>query len=283
MVGFGATLFERVGVPNARPSALTAMPPFVGDVLDPARTHGDLLLHVEGDDPDQALKRARAVLKGVDGLAVRWQLTGRRDDNHVQNGRPIVRNPFGYTEGHGNAPVASGRAAAEVLIPRIPGEPEWTAGASLLAVRMVRLARQLWEVDGQANGQRSQDRIIGRHRDGSWLDGRPSTADPAFADDPDGAVTPLDAHVRKVNPRTPGQAEPRMMRRSWAYTAGRTREGQPDEGILFMAYQADYRAGFQLAQHRLGTEALTPYVLAVGGGYFAVPARRPAGGWASVL
>jgi deferrochelatase/peroxidase EfeB len=279
MVGFGASLFDRAGVPTARPAALTAMPPFVGDVLDPARTGGDLLLHVEADDVDQARDRAKQLTQGLTGLTVRWQLAGGRDDNRVQNGRPLVRNPFGYTEGHGNAPAASALAAAEVLIPRTPGEPGWTAGASLLAVRVVRLARELWNTDDQAQ----QDRIMGRHRDGSWLDGRPATAEPAFADDPDGAVTPLDSHVRAVNPRTPGKAAPRLMRRGWAYSAGLTAQGQPDEGILFMAYQADFEAGFARAQRRLQTEALTPYVLATGGGYFAVPARRPAGGWAAVL
>ena len=48
-------------------------------------------------------------------------------------------------------------------------------------------------------------------------------------------------------------------------------------------YQADYETGFALAQRRLPTEALNPYVLATGGGYFIVPARRPATGWQSVL
>lgn len=74
-----------------------------------------------------------------------------------------------------------------------------------------------------------------------------------------------------------------MLRRSWAYSGGKTLAGQVDEGIVFMAYQADYETGFALAQRRLQGEAMTPYLLTVGGGYFAVPARRPTAGWESIF
>lgn len=281
MVGFGASLFERAGAPSARPEALTAMPPFTGDVLDGARTGGDLLLHVEDDDASRARSRTAKLLRDNPGLRIRWQLAGHRPRNEIRHGRPLMRNPFGYTEGHGNAPNSD--AGERILVPSAPGQPAWMAGASLLAVRVVRLAQDAWNIDDSAH----QDRIIGRRRDGRWLDGRPATAAPAFDDDPDGAVTPVDAHVRMVNPRTPGTPPPMLLRRSWAYSAGNTPEGQPDNGILFMAYQADFRTGFERAQRRLqstsAVDALTPYLLAVGGGYFAVPGRRPPQGWASSL
>jgi hypothetical protein len=45
-------------------------------------------------------------------------------------------------------------------------------------------------------------------------------------------------------------------RRGWAHSAGQTTSGQPDEGLLFMAYQADYESGFALAQRRLQGEAM---------------------------
>lgn len=271
MVGLGASVFDKVG--GVRPRGLTAMPAFTGDVLEPGRSQGDVLLHVEAGTAAQARRRARAL---VGDARVRWQLAGHRPENQVKAGRPLVRNPFGYTEGHGNAPAASGQAAGDVLIGRDQG---WAAGGAFLAVRVVRLARQLWDADDRAK----QDRIIGRRPDGTWLDGRSSRAEPAFAADPDGAVTPLDAHVRMVNPRTPDQPRPRLLRRSWAYGAGVTPQGQPDEGILFMAYQADFETGFARAQRRLDGEAMTPYLLAVGGGYFVVPARRPDAGWESVF
>jgi Dyp-type peroxidase family len=253
MVGLGASLFDTVG--GVKPAGLRAMPPFTGDVLDPARTGGDLLLHVEAKTPEQAKRKADEL---TEGLQVRWRIAGHRPGNTVEHGRPLVTNPFGYTEGHGNAPALSEQAAEDVLV---------TSGwaGTYLAVRIVRLAQDLWNADDQVK----QDRIIGRRRDGTWLDGRKATAQPAFAQDSEGVVTPLDCHVRTVDPRTPGKPRPQLMRRSWAH----------DDGILFMAYQADLATGFERAQRRLAGEALTPYVLAVGGGYFAVPARAPRGGW----
>jgi deferrochelatase/peroxidase EfeB len=258
MVGLGASLFDKVG--GVRPPGLTAMPPFIGDVLDPARTGGDLLLHVEGDTPGQAKDKADDL---TGGYQVKWRIAGHRPHNTVKAGRPLVTNPFGLTEGHGNAPALSEQAAQDVLIPS-----GWAG--SYLAVRIVRLAEDLWKADDHAK----QARIIGRHPDGTWLDGARSTTQPAWATkDPDGAVTPLDSHVRMVNPRTPGHARPQLLRRSWAH----------HDGILFMAYQADFTTGFERAQKRLATEALTPYVLAVGGGYFAVPARPPQSGWPQIF
>jgi deferrochelatase/peroxidase EfeB len=261
MIGLGASVFDKLG--GARPSGLTAMPSFTGDVLDPARTQGDVLVHVEADTPERAEQRVDDLTRGHQ---VKWRVAGHRPENHVKHGRPLVRNPFHYTEGHGNAPAASDQAATDVLIGKDQG---WAAGGTFLAVRIVQLAQELWDADDQAK----QDRIIGRRRDGTWLDGRSATVQPAFAQDPQGAVTPLDSHVRMVNPRTAGHPAPRLLRRSWAH----------EQGILFMAYQADFEAGFARAQRRLDGEALTPYVLAVGGGYFAVPARRPPSGWGSVF
>jgi deferrochelatase/peroxidase EfeB len=279
MVGFGASLFERYADQRAFPVGLTVMPPFVGDVLDPQRTHGDLVLQVEAEDAVTAARRADELLRGLSQLQVRWQVAGRRDSNLVAGGRPLMRNPFGYVEGHGNAPALSATAAGDVLVPRRVGDPEWLAGSSFLVVRVVQLARGLWDADSEDQ----QDRIVGRRRDGRWLDGRAATVAPDFGSDPEGAVTPLDSHVRRANPGTPGEGRARMLRRSWAYSSGATGAGLPDEGVVFMAYQADYETGFALAQRRLQGEAMTPYMLTVGGGYFVVPARRPVAGWESIF
>jgi deferrochelatase/peroxidase EfeB len=45
----------------------------------------------------------------------------------------------------------------------------------------------------------------------------------------------------------------------------------PDDGMVFMAFQNDLATGFVRAQQRLHGEALSPYLLTVGGGYFVVP------------
>ncbi|MCG8919727.1 Dyp-type peroxidase [Actinokineospora sp. PR83] len=240
-VGLGATLAPEAG----------RMPDFPGEVLLPERTHPDAFVQVEGDDQAECSRRLDAVLATLPGLAVRWRTPVRRDVIDAVGDKPLQRNPFGFVEGQTNT-------ADAILLP---------SGASLVAVRVIRMAHQLWDADPPE----TQRRILGRHPDGTWLDGTPPLGTPDFTADPDGATTPLDSHVRTMNPRTPGTPAPRMLRRSWIY------EGTPagalrDDGVVFMAFQNDFSTGFALAQQRLTADALHPYLLTVGGGYFVVPA-----------
>jgi len=156
--------------------------------------------------------------------------------------------------------------AADHVLLRRSGRA-WAVGGSYLELRVIRMAHELWNADDVDK----QERIIGRRTDGRWLDGSAPFDEPWFAADPEGAVTPLDSHVRKVNPRTPGQPAPRLLRRSWSYAGGTAAGGNPDEGMVFMAFQNDLAAGFLRAPERLRGEALGPYLLPMGGGYFVVP------------
>ena len=91
---------------------------------------------------------------------------------------------------------------------------------------------------------------------------------PDFAADPKGKVTPLTAHIRLANPRTPATEQNRLLRRPFNYANGVTKAGQLDMGLLFIAYQADLEQGFITVQRRLDGEPLEEYVKPVGGGYF---------------
>ncbi|MEV4640469.1 Dyp-type peroxidase [Actinoplanes sp. NPDC049548] len=260
LIGLGATLFDRAGLPAQRPRQLTAMPSFPGDVLDPGRTHGDLLLQA-GAGTAEAAERLLATVAGP--LTPQWRVAGFRDGAGTSPaGHPTATNPFHFTEGHGNPDAA--------LIPavvRVGGtEPAWAAGGTYQVVRVIRLATQMWDRDPVEE----QERVFGRRRDGTWLDGTAAAQDPPFARDPDGAVTPLDAHVRLARGTGP---RPEMLRRGYSFRA----EGE--EGMLFLAYQRDLERGFAGVQRRLAGERLARYVLTVGGGYFFVP---PAG-WTGAL
>ncbi|NUT46092.1 MAG: hypothetical protein HOV94_02060, partial [Saccharothrix sp.] len=239
LVGLGPRLAP--GTPG-----LTAMPAFPGDVLLPERANTDAFLQVEGDDEERCAQRLTDLLAALPGATATWRTAVRRDTA----GDGLQRNPFGFVEGQTNTDA--------ILLP---------SGESLLAVRVIRLARQLWDADTPEH----QRRVIGRHPDGTWLDGAPPHATPDYAADPTGATIPLDSHARTMNPRTPGVEPPHMLRRSWTYQAPPTPQGTPDEGVVFMAFQDDFARGFALAQSRLTADALNPYLLAVGGGYFTVP------------
>ena len=67
-----------------------------------------------------------------------------------------------------------------------------------------------------------QEQIIGPpqgHRGAARRQER-ETDDPGYADDPDGDRTPLDAHIRLANPRTPRRPSSRILRRGFSYSRG---------------------------------------------------------------
>ena len=60
---------------------------------------------------------------------------------------------------------------------------------------------------------------------------------PDYTDDPDGEVTPLDAHIRLANPRTPETAGDLIFRAGLELLPGFDGGGQLDQGLAFVSYQ----------------------------------------------
>ncbi|BCJ55383.1 peroxidase [Actinoplanes sp. NBRC 14428] len=259
----GASLFDgRFGLAGQRPPLLTAMPAFPNDVPDPAWSHGDLLLQICAPTDDRAAAVAEDLLNAAGkGSRVRWRLAGFRPENGTTAaGLPATRNLFGFREGAGNPDP--GDAALMDRLVWTSGEPAWAAGGTYQVVRLIRFATELWNRDPVSR----QEAMLGRHReDGSPLAGGAEDAAFDYAGDPEGLVTPVDAHIRRANPRTPEVAAHRILRRGYSYR----KDGS--EGLIFVCFQRDPEQGFAAAQRRLAGEALDRYVLPFGGGYYFVP------------
>ena len=111
------------------------------------------------------------------------------------------RNLLGFVDGTANLRTddeLAGRATCGP--PAANGEPAWTAGGSYQVVRHHPDDRRVLGPHA-ARGAGGPDRPPQGH--GAPLDGVHETDVPDFAADPDGEVTPLDAHIRLANPRTP--------------------------------------------------------------------------------
>ncbi|MCX4845250.1 Dyp-type peroxidase [Streptomyces sp. NBC_00893] len=269
-LALGSRVFAGGGPGRARrPRQLRAMPSSVGDLLHPAQSHGDVLVQVTGADKRAVQEAAERVVGRAAGWRVRWQVDGFRDENRVEDGKGLSRNPFHFTEGFGN-PGTEREVADRAVVRSGQGEPDWAVGGSYQVVRIVRFATELWDKDSV----REQERVIGRRRDGRWLDGAPADEQPGFAADPNGRVTPLDSHVRLAAPdrRNP----PPLVRRSYNYD-----RGDGDSGLIFSCFQRDLATGFEAVQKRLEGEAMAKYILTTGGGYFFVP--PPGDGWIDAL
>jgi deferrochelatase/peroxidase EfeB len=256
-MALGSTLFPP-GTPM--PRQLKPMPAFAGDVLDASASNGDVLVEVGGRTAVDANAAAgQRLLASLPSWRLKWKIHGLRAQNRLESGRALTRSPFHFTEGFGN-PATEREIADRVLVRADQGEPGWAIGGSYQVVRIIQLATGLWGKDSVEE----QERIIGRRRDGRWLDGTPVGEEPNFAADPEGRLTPLDSHVRLATPdrRNP----PPLVRRSYSYD-----RDNGDSGLIFSCFQRDLLKGFEAVQKRLEGEAMAKYLLTTGGGYFFVP------------
>ncbi|GAA0389057.1 hypothetical protein GCM10010357_07210 [Streptomyces luteireticuli] len=255
-IALGAGL---LGGGAGRPRHLRRMPTFPGDLLDPSASHGDVLVQIEGRSRSAAAEASDRLLRAVPAWKLRWRIDGFLAGSRTERGRALTRDPFQFTEGFGNPPTER-EVRERCLVRPGQGEPSWAVGGSYQVIRLVRLATELWDRDSQEE----QERVIGRRRNGRWLDGTPAEEEPDFRADPKGRVTPLTSHVRMAAPdrRNP----PPLVRRSYGYD-----RGDGDTGMIFSCFQRDLAAGFETVQRRLEGQELDKYVLTFGGGYFFVP------------
>lgn len=268
-VSLGASLFDRHDwLAPHRPAKLSRMTRFPNDALDADLCHGDLSIQLCANTQDTTIHALRDIIKSIpDQLVLRWKQEGNvpviaAPPGVVEN----ARNFLGFRDGSAN-PDAGDGAAMERIVWAGAGEPAWATGGSYQAVRIIRNFVERW--DRTALGE--QERIFGRTKNsGAPLD-RPEGTEadvPDYAADPEGERTPMDSHIRLANPRTPESERNLMLRRPFNYSNGVTKSGQLDQGLLFIAYQADLEAGFITVQRRLDGEPLEEYIKPVGGGYF---------------
>lgn len=273
-VALGAALFdERPWLRALKPKQLVRMTRFANDALNRDLCHGDLSLQICANTQDTTIHALRDIIKTCAGqLVLRWKQEGNvpvvnpGPDGMVES----ARNFLGFRDGSAN-PDAADQPMMDRLVwvgPR-DEEPDWARGGSYQAVRVIRNFVERW--DRTPLGE--QERIMGRAKmSGAPLDKLEAGefVVPSYEADSSGEVTPLDAHIRLANPRTPETSGSIILRRPFNYSNGVTKSGQLDQGLLFVCYQANLERGFVAVQKRLDGEPLEEYIKPVGGGFFYV-------------
>jgi deferrochelatase/peroxidase EfeB len=264
-VGFGPTLFDqRFGLATRRPAAFAPLPPLPGEILDPARTGGDIAVQACADDPTVAFHAVRNLARlGRGVVTTRWTQLGFGRTASTGTAQQTQRNLLGFKDGTRNIKNDDHEALERfVWVGPEAGQP-WLAGGSYLVARRIRMFVEAWDRDRLSD----QEAVIGRAK----YTGAPLTGADEF-DVPDfgGAAIPDDAHIRLAAFENNGGI--RILRRGYSYTDGiDARTGDLDAGLFFISYQKD-PGQFVALQSKLGSQdALNEYIRHVGSGLFACP------------
>jgi dye decolorizing peroxidase len=235
-VGIGpriARMIDRTG------AGTTDLPEFAGDdSIPPQNRGGDILLCVYSTSPSNLTAVTDFLISEIPGAELRWRQAGTRGPGTGT----IARNTLGFHDG--------------VIVPR--GDSElaenvWIRsgryeGGTILVIRRLRLDLRRWN----SQSEHVQERTIGRRKvSGSPLSGgKPTGPVDLQSKTPEGEyLIPARSHVRAAHPSFTGSHL--MLRRGFIFDNGSV-DGQPDAGLLFMAYQNDLST-FSRTQLRLDT------------------------------
>jgi deferrochelatase/peroxidase EfeB len=252
-VGFGGSLFDTLGLP--RPAALADLPVFAGDVLDPSRSDGDLVVQACSDDPQVAVHAVRNLVRLAHGTAsVRWSQLGFGRTSSTTTAQQTPRNLFGFKDGTNND------------VDDIWVREGAMTGGSYLVMRRIAMTIETWDRTSLSE----QEQLIGRHKG--------SGAPLGLAHERDAVQVhrlPVGSHVREAHPDSNDGA--RMLRRGYSFVDGSNGLGHLDAGLCFLAYQRDPRESFIPVQQRLSrVDSMNEYIRHTASGLYAIPpgARR---------
>ncbi|MFJ8742722.1 iron uptake transporter deferrochelatase/peroxidase subunit [Embleya sp. NPDC127516] len=277
--GFGAGLFDKVGLAARRPAALKPLPPFPDDALDPARGDGDLFVQVCADDGLVTFGAVRTLQRLAKGVArIRWQMNGFARSPGATAKPMTHRNLMGQIDGTNNPKPADPKFDEKIFVTAAAGPDQgWLTGGTYVVFRRIRMLLDAWDGLDKAH----QERVIGRTKDtGAPLSGggEHSAADFGKRGADGELVITANAHMRVAAPEFNRGST--MLRRGYSYHDGFGTDGAPDAGLLFVAWQHDPDDGFVPIQRKLARgDALSPFLRHEASGLFVIPPGCAPGGY----
>jgi deferrochelatase/peroxidase EfeB len=320
-VGFAQSAYSALGVPeDEQPQDLIPIPwAQLGDTNVTKPDNGDVLLQICSDSiyvNEHVLRRIEHELAADFQVVWAQQGSQRHTSRAGRVSRREGRALTGFLDGTSNldpqnsaddaklvfvdpatvstyppqTPLAGPSQYGQPDPPSFPSdlrqpparEPDWTKNGSYAVVRASLIGISTW--DGRPLGE--QEHTVGRWKvSGSSLDHPDDPtqppAEPDFASDPSGSVTPLTAHIRRANPRGPDDASRRIFRRGYPLVLP-TVDGMT-RGLVFVCFGRTITTQFEFITRgwttnpnfptpNAGVDAFRQFETTVlSGGYFFVP------------
>jgi deferrochelatase/peroxidase EfeB len=273
---FGSESSDRYGLANQRPEALSDLPAFATDILDPARCGGDLAIQCCADDSMVAFHAVRSLARIARGVAVlRWSQIGFGQTSRNAAAATTPRNLLGFKDGTNNIRVGDVQSMNRWVWAGDEG-PNWMIGGSYLVVRRIRINIEQWDRDSLQD----QQARIGRVKESGAPLGGTLEFDAVDLDARSSRqlLVPADAHIRLASHMTNNGVK--ILRRSYSFADGAEELGRMDAGQLFICYQRDPRQQFVPIQQRLADhDALNHYISHTTSAIFACPPGALYGDW----
>lgn len=269
-VGLGPSVFDRTGLAHRRPGAVTEMPAFATDQLEPRWSGGDLLLKLCADDPVAIAHAGRVMLKNVRTMTrQRWRQSGFRNAHGAAAPGGSMRNLMGQVDGTVNLRT---EAEFDRHVWHDGSDQPWFAGGTVLVLRRIRAIMDTWdELDRDA-----KELVVGRRlSDGAPLTGDDEADEPDFEANVGGIpVIAPNSHIARARHRTEDE---RFLRRPYNYDDPPAPGQTTDSGLLFATYQKDPATQFVPVQQRLAeSDGLNPWITTIGSATFAIlPGVQP--------
>ena len=264
-VGFGPSLFRKLGLESLQPEGFAELPKFKVDRLQPEFSGGDVLIHIAADDPIVLAHGTRGLVRDSMPFAtVRFVQSGFAHTPGMVPAGITHRNLMGQVDGTANPKLGTEDFNQVVWI---DSGPSWIQGGTLLAFRRIAMQLDTWDQLGTT----SKEEVIGR----KLSNGAPLTGDKE-SDTPDLAarhpngltVIPDFAHIRRAAPGAEGE---RIFRRPFSYDAGISKSGSVDVGLLWTAYNRNLETQFIPIQRRLDElDLLNSWTVPIGSAEFAI-------------
>ena len=265
-VGFGPSLFAKLGLNSQLPEGFAELPAFGVDQLEDRYSGGDVLIHIAADDPVVLAHGTRGLVRdSMPFASVRWVQPGFAHSPGMIPAGLTHRNLMGQVDGTANPELGSEDFNSVVWIEE---GPEWIRGGTLMVFRRIAMQLDTWDQLGTP----SKEEVIGRKlSNGAPLTGTEETDVPDLgARHPNGLlVIPEFAHIRRAAPAAEGE---RIFRRPFSYDNGMNERGTMDVGLLWTAYQRNISKQFLPIQRRLEKlDLLNKWTVPIGSGVFAIP------------